>query len=64
MKKLEISAQTARWLDETDHRGSIKFIKECGFEALDFNINSFLDVFISTIYLDCTVKYIIKTMNR
>lgn len=40
MKKLEISAQTARWIDENDHRGSIKFIKECGFEAVDFNINS------------------------
>lgn len=40
MKKLEISAQTARWIDEKDHRGSIKFIKECGFEAVDFNINS------------------------
>lgn len=40
MKKWEVSAQTARWIDENDHVGSIKFIKECGFEALDYNINS------------------------
>ena len=40
MKKWEVSAQTARWIDENDHVGSIKFIKDCGFEALDYNINS------------------------
>ena len=40
MRKLEVSVQTARWFDETKPKESMKFIKECGFEGVDYNINS------------------------
>lgn len=40
MKKLEVSVQTARWFDEKKPVESMKFIKECGFEGVDYNINS------------------------
>lgn len=40
MKKLEVSVQTARWFDEKKPAESMKYIKECGFEGVDYNINS------------------------
>ena len=40
MKKLEVSVQTARWFDEKKPAESMKLIKECGFEGVDYNINS------------------------
>lgn len=40
MEKWRVCAQTARWFDESDHAGSVAFIKKCGFEGLDYHINS------------------------
>lgn len=40
MSKLEVSVQTAKWFEETDPAASMKYIKECGFESVDYNINS------------------------
>jgi len=40
MKKHRISVQTAKWFDESRPAESIQYIKTCGFEALDYNINS------------------------
>lgn len=39
---LEISVQTACWWNEKDPEGSFRFIKECGFEAVDYNIDNHL----------------------
>ena len=39
MKKLEICVQSIHWYDENKPEESIRFIKECGFEAIDYNIN-------------------------
>ncbi len=39
---LEISVQTACWWNESDPEGSFRFIKECGFEAVDYNIDNHL----------------------
>ena len=39
---LEISVQTACWLNESDPDASFRFIKECGFEAVDYNIDNHL----------------------
>lgn len=39
---LEISVQTAWWWNESDPEGSFRFIKERGFEAVDYNIDSHL----------------------
>ena len=40
MKKLAIGVQTLRWYDEANPAKSIRFIKECGFEAIDYNIDA------------------------
>lgn len=40
MIKHRISVQTAKWFVEDKPAESMKFIKECGFEAVDYNINS------------------------
>lgn len=40
MKQLEIGVQTARWYDEEKPMESLQFIKECGFEAIDYNISN------------------------
>ena len=40
MKKLEIGVQTSRWYDEQKPFESMQFIKECGFEAVDYNISN------------------------
>ena len=39
---LEISVQTACWWNESDPEGSFRFIKERGFEAVDYNIDNHL----------------------
>ena len=43
MKKLEVSVQSCDWYDESKPRESIRFIKECGFEGIDYNINNLFD---------------------
>lgn len=40
MRKLEISVQSGSWYDEMKSAESIRFIKECGFEGVDYNINN------------------------
>lgn len=39
---LEISVQTACWWNESDPEGSFRFIKERGFEAVDYNMDNHL----------------------
>ena len=39
---LEICVQSGLWYQENDPEGSIRFIRECGFEAIDYNIDTFL----------------------
>ena len=39
MCKLAVSVQTAKWFDETKPADSMRYIKECGFEGVDYNIN-------------------------
>ena len=41
MGNYRISVQTARWFEEKAPVESIQYIKKCGFEAVDYNINSF-----------------------
>lgn len=43
MKKLEISVQSGNWYNENRPEESIRFIKECGFEGIDYNINNLFD---------------------
>lgn len=43
MGKLEIGVQSAIWYDESKPEESIRFIKECGFDAVDYNINNLFD---------------------
>lgn len=43
MKKLEIGVQSGNWYDEKRPEESIRFIKECGFEGIDYNINNLFD---------------------
>jgi len=40
---LEISVQSGNWYQENDPEGSFRFIRECGFEAIDYNIDQFLE---------------------
>ena len=46
MKELAISVQTAGWLNqmggEANADNAFKFIKDCGFEAVDYNIDNHL----------------------
>lgn len=35
-----IGVQSGNWYDYDDPKGSIKFIKECGFDAIDYNIDN------------------------
>lgn len=41
---LKISVQSAGWFQKDDPNGSFAFIKACGFEAVDFNIDHYLPV--------------------
>lgn len=39
-KPYKISVQSARWYNEEQPEESMRFIKECGFEAIDYSIDS------------------------
>ena len=39
---LKIGVQSAVWYKKDDPDGSFAFIKSCGFEAVDFNIDHYL----------------------
>ena len=41
---LKIGSQTAGWYNVNDPDGSFAFIKSCGFDAVDFNIDGFIPV--------------------
>lgn len=41
---LKVGVQSAGWYDKKDPVGSMQYIKECGFESIDFNIDHYLDV--------------------
>ena len=41
---LEVGVQSARWYNREDPDGSFAFIRSCGFEAVDFNIDHYLSV--------------------
>lgn len=41
---LKVGVQTGPWYDDKDPDASFAFIKECGFEAVDFNINNYVSV--------------------
>ena len=38
--KWKVSVQTARWFDEKKPKESMEYIKECGFEAVDYSLDS------------------------
>lgn len=40
MEKLLVGVESAIWYDESKPEESIRFIKECGFEAVDFSFNA------------------------
>lgn len=39
-QKWKVSVQTARWFDEKEPTKSMAYIKECGFEAVDYSMDS------------------------
>lgn len=39
---LKIGIQTARWFNEEDPLGSLTYIKECGFDAIDFGMDAYM----------------------
>lgn len=39
---LEICVQSGNWYQENDPEGSFRYIHECGFEGIDYNINNLL----------------------
>ena len=41
---LKVGVQSAGWYDKSAPLESMKYIKECGFESIDFNIDHYLDV--------------------
>lgn len=41
---LQVGVQSSSWFDREDPDGSFRFIKECGFDAVDFNIDNFVSV--------------------
>lgn len=58
MKNLEIGVQTARWYEEDKPEESLQFIKECGFEAIDYNISN---LFATTFDEDKMTSFFDKT---
>ena len=64
MKNLEMGVQTARWYEEDKPAESLKFIKECGFEAVDYNISNLFDTTFDedkmTSFFDKTVEELRK----
>lgn len=43
VKKHMISVQSSCWYDDSDHEGSMARAKECGIEALDYNIDQIIN---------------------
>ena len=41
---VKVGVQSAGWYDKNDPVKSMNYIKECGFESIDFNIDHYLDV--------------------
>ena len=41
---LKIGVQSAGWYNKNDPLGSFQYIKECGFESIDFNIDHYLNI--------------------
>ena len=39
---LKVGVQSAGWYSKNDPMGSFRYIKECGFESIDFNIDHYL----------------------
>jgi len=39
---LKVGVQSAGWYSKNDPMGSFQYIKECGFESIDFNIDHYL----------------------
>ena len=39
---LKVGVQTARWFNKEDPLGSLTYIKECGFDAIDYNIDTYM----------------------
>lgn len=37
-----IGVQTARWFDKEDPLSSLRYIKKCGFDAVDYNIDTYM----------------------
>lgn len=58
---LTISTQTENWYDETMPEEGMKFIKSCGFEGLDYNINS---LFKTTFDQDKLTSFFDKEMDE
>ena len=40
---LKVGVQSAGWYDRNDPLGSFTYIKECGFEAVDFNVDHYMN---------------------
>ncbi len=43
MRKLEVGVQSGNWYDEKKPEESIRLIKDCGFEGIDYNICNLFD---------------------
>ena len=39
---LKVGVQSAGWYNKNDPLGSFEYIKECGFESIDFNIDHYM----------------------
>lgn len=44
MKRLPVGIQTAGWFDEKDPAKSFRFARECGFESVDYNIDTIIRI--------------------
>lgn len=61
MRKLEVSVQSGGWYDERKPEEGIRYIKECGFEGIDYNINN---LFTETFDEDNLTSFFDKDMNE
>ena len=43
MTMLKVGVQSAGWYDRNDPLRSFEYIKECGFESIDFNIDHYMN---------------------
>ncbi len=59
--RLAVSVQTGGWYDETNPEESMKYIKECGFEGVDYNIDS---LFKTTFDPDNLTSFFDKDMEQ